>query len=1224
MPVQEKSQLKRGLCFIDTAHQSAGEGDSDIKKPRRSERLPQAHDEQKTPLKNDLRNPLPSPLTHKASTTDDHSSKDGTASPPRQAHRPSQQSRPFSQFVYPPGPSYEVENEDAQGVWGYLIPLDTAFGDVLVLRRRAACPVPEPKNRRRSTRSRRRTKVCQLEAFLLAGIRNAVNRIIQGPTISNRHCLLFTENRGGDTVAILEDLSANGTFVNDTLVGRNKRRELNERDEISIVGQASCSFRYPRSSRHNSNGFKQQYSISEPLGKGHFASVYLAIEKCSGKRYAVKKFEKRSGPSERSRVEGLQQEIAVLMSVSHPSLLCLKDTFDESDGVYLVLELAAEGELFNWIVMKRRLSEAEARKVFVQLFQAVKYLHERNIVHRDIKPENILLTDKDLNIKLADFGLAKIIGEESFTTTLCGTPSYVAPEILESSNHRRYTRAVDVWSLGVVLYICLCGFPPFSDELYSPENPFTLSQQIKMGRFDYPSPYWDSVGDPALDLIDRMLTVDVDKRISIDECLEHPWTRNADGALSSYDSTDGLAGAMGGLDFSKRKPKRERTLLSSINDVQVSRVIETKENGPPVKIYKKNPVDGPSQHNGNGTAQRESSPAKNRQPDEFMALGGKGDQTLFELYWPYPLREIHGCFVIQNRGRWVLGLQEGSLPCQWGDVAEAPECRRCDSLCATRASWGNLTATTTLSLHVFAMGLLAGAAGPLANTSTFFLVSIGLVGLFVLCIVLNVLAQLIFRNPKEPPVVFHWIPFIGSTVTYGMDPYGFFFSNREKHGDVFTFILLGKKTTVCLGTKGNDFILNGKLKDVNAEEVYSPLTTPVFGKGVVYDCPNSKLMEQKKFVKFGLTSEALRSYVDLITGEVHDYIKRTPTFKGQGGTFDVPRVMAEVTIFTASRSLQGKEVRDRFDSSFADLYHDLDMGFTPINFMLPWAPLPHNKRRDMAHNKMVEVYSEIIQARREGKVKKESEDMIWNLMGSTYKNGTPLPDREIACILIALLMAGQHSSSSTISWILLRLASRPDIAEQLYEEQKNVLGADLPPLTHEAIQKLPFHAQVVKETLRIHAPIHSIMRKVKSPLTITSSNGKTYNIPTSHVLLASPGVTATAPEYFPNPEVWEPHRWDGDAMASASTKEEEQIDYGYGMVSKGTNSPYLPFGAGRHRCIGEQFAYVQLQTILANMVREFKFRNVDGSAKVVDTDYSSLFSQPMRPAVVQWERREKA
>lgn len=118
--------------------------------------------------------------------------------------------------------------------------------------------------------------------------------------------------------------------------------------------------------------------------------------------------------------------------------------------------------------------------------------------------------------------------------------------------------------------------------------------------------------------------------------------------------------------------------------------------------------------------------------------------------------------------------------------------------------------------------------------------------LIAVTILLNVFRQLAFRNPNEPPIVFHWVPFIGSTITYGIDPYTFFFACREKYGDVFTFILLGKKTTVCLGTKGNDFILNGKLRDVNAEEIYSPLTTPVFGSNVVYDCPNAKLMEQKK------------------------------------------------------------------------------------------------------------------------------------------------------------------------------------------------------------------------------------------------------------------------------------------------------------------------------------------------------------------------------------------
>ena len=170
----------------------------------------------------------------------------------------------------------------------------------------------------------------------------------------------------------MEDLSGNGTFVNESYVGRNKRRELREGDEIAVLDKARFVFRYPRT--RDAHGFHAQYSIQDQLGKGHFATVYLAIEKATGMKFAVKKFDKRAGPGEKSKVEGLQQEIGVLMGVSHPSVLCLKDTFNESDGVYLVLELASEGELFNWIIMKSKLSESETRKVFIQLFQGLKYL----------------------------------------------------------------------------------------------------------------------------------------------------------------------------------------------------------------------------------------------------------------------------------------------------------------------------------------------------------------------------------------------------------------------------------------------------------------------------------------------------------------------------------------------------------------------------------------------------------------------------------------------------------------------------------------------------------------------------------------------------------------------------------------------------------------------------------------------------------------------------------
>lgn len=167
-----------------------------------------------------------------------------------------------------------------------------------------------------------------------------------------------------------------------------------------------------------------------------------------------------------------------------------------------------------------------------------------------------------------------------------------------------------------------------------------------MGRFDYPSPYWDSVGDPALDLIDRMLTVDIDKRITVDECLEHPWITGK-GWLNPADSTDGLTGAMQTLDFSKRKVVRERTLLSSVNDVKISKVVELQDSQTPVKVYEKNPEGkrvGASQaakqqqqnyakadgHVPAAPKKKEDGPADQRAAEEFMEMGGKGDQQLFE------------------------------------------------------------------------------------------------------------------------------------------------------------------------------------------------------------------------------------------------------------------------------------------------------------------------------------------------------------------------------------------------------------------------------------------------------------------------------------------------------------------------------------------------------------------------------------------------------------------
>ncbi|EJD49065.1 lanosterol 14-alpha-demethylase [Auricularia subglabra TFB-10046 SS5] len=531
------------------------------------------------------------------------------------------------------------------------------------------------------------------------------------------------------------------------------------------------------------------------------------------------------------------------------------------------------------------------------------------------------------------------------------------------------------------------------------------------------------------------------------------------------------------------------------------------------------------------------------------------------------------------------------------------------------------------------------AAEPYVPKSLYGQILLALANLPVIAIILNVARQLLLpRDPKLPPEIFHWIPLFGSAASYGQDPVGFFEWARKKYGDCFTFVLLGRKMTVCVGPKGSNLVLGGKLAQVSAEEAYTHLTTPVFGEGVIYDCPNSMLVEQKRFIKAGLTQENFEAYVGMIVDEVTTFLNTDPRFStfqennlAKWGWVHVFKALSEITILTASRTLQGDEVRRNLDKSFARRYMDLDGGFTPMNFMFPNLPLPSYRRRDRAQKAMSDFYVEIIRKRNNGDSEHEH-DMMASLMGQSYKDGTPLSERDIAHLLIALLMAGQHTSSATSSWMLLHVANNPEIGEALHKEQVEHFGnadGSFRPLTYDSLKKLPVLDAVIRETLRMHPPIHSLIRKVLSdipvPPTLSApSEDRSYVIPKGHFVMASPAISQVDPLIWREPLKWNPYRWsDPSAAAHYSTYYEagEKVDFGFGIVSKGTESPYQPFGAGRHRCVGEQFAYLQIGTILATLVRNIEMR-MDHS--VPPHNYHTMIVLPKEPCDIQYRRRTKA
>ncbi|AWP05425.1 putative serine/threonine-protein kinase DCLK2 [Scophthalmus maximus] len=259
----------------------------------------------------------------------------------------------------------------------------------------------------------------------------------------------------------------------------------------------------------------EKYQVGKVIGDGNFAVVKECVERSTGKEFALKIIDKAKCIGKEHLIEN---EVAVLRKVKHPNIIMLVEELDTASELYLVMELVKGGDLFDAITSSTKYTERDASVMIYNLAGALKYLHGMNIVHRDIKPENLLVfeyPDGAKSLKLGDFGLATVV--EGPLHTVCGTPTYVAPEIISESG---YGLKVDIWAAGVINYILLCGFPPFRSESNLQED---LFDQILLGRLDFPSPYWDNITDSAKELIGKMLQVNVEARYTAQDVLSHSW-----------------------------------------------------------------------------------------------------------------------------------------------------------------------------------------------------------------------------------------------------------------------------------------------------------------------------------------------------------------------------------------------------------------------------------------------------------------------------------------------------------------------------------------------------------------------------------------------------------------------------------------------------------------------------------------------------------------------------
>lgn len=338
------------------------------------------------------------------------------------------------------------------------------------------------------------------------------------------------------TRVALINTGRNGTFINQHVLnkkanGISKRKILSTNDVIGLPGLKPCPIyevyvfidALMRPSSTIPISVRSKYEVSVRLGAGTFGEVSLVFHKMSKRPFAMKTVVTdmyATGATVNSCKKKLLNELNILQTVNHPNVISLVDVVHCKKEHFLILEYMEGKDLANKIQESQRLKENTAKLYFYQICRGVEYLHSIGIIHRDLKPPNILLaSSKDETlIKLTDFGLSKVLSSSSaMMKTLCGTKTYVAPEIILGGGSFEYTKQVDIWSLGVILYVCLSGIEPFSSE---PEN---ILELITEAIYSSPSKVWDPISIEVKSLIKGMLTQDPYERIKISDILSDKW-----------------------------------------------------------------------------------------------------------------------------------------------------------------------------------------------------------------------------------------------------------------------------------------------------------------------------------------------------------------------------------------------------------------------------------------------------------------------------------------------------------------------------------------------------------------------------------------------------------------------------------------------------------------------------------------------------------------------------
>jgi sterol 14-demethylase len=442
---------------------------------------------------------------------------------------------------------------------------------------------------------------------------------------------------------------------------------------------------------------------------------------------------------------------------------------------------------------------------------------------------------------------------------------------------------------------------------------------------------------------------------------------------------------------------------------------------------------------------------------------------------------------------------------------------------------------------------------------------------------------------REPPRASGALPFLGHLLELRRAPLALLQRAHDECGEVAELRLAGQRVVMLYGEAAHEAFFRAPDEQLDQAAAY-PFMTPIFGRGVVFDA--SPEQRRQALRNQALRDQQMRGHAEVIADETGRMAARL----GDAGSFDLLDFFAELTIYTSSSCLLGKEFRDELGPEFGEAFHELERGTDAFAYVNPYLPLPSFRRRDAARRRLVALIGGIL-ARREAEGRR-TRDLLSVLARLRNPDGTPRYSvDQITGMVISMMFAGHHTSSGTAAWTLIELLRHPAHLARVVEELDK-LYADGRDVSYQALREIPGLEGAIKEALRLHPPLILLLRKVQSDFEYA---GRVVRA--GKVVGVSPAVSNRLPACFADPERFDPDRY------GPGREEDRRHPYGW-----------IPFGAGRHRCVGAAFAMMQLKAIFSILLRRFEFEMAQ-PATSYRNDHSKMVVQLAQPCRVRYRRR---